>query len=217
MNNIKKLRESHKQTAAELGAAIGRSQPTICKWENNRKLKYEDAIKNEKYVLVNRSTNLNNKDIAIELMIGQDSIGFLTYDKVTDTFKVYVTETNQEIIGYDDDVDMLLSSVMRSNVQISQTNSQVSLVLHKSQEVNAETNNMQVTVSVDLCEYNTTTNITTTTKLFLQQQMKQKKKKKQKKKTNSKRNKSKHIQYLWLSLRDTRVEWTVESCEEISI
>lgn len=125
---------------------------------------FKDAIKNEKYVLVNRSTNLKNKDIAIELMIGQDSIGFLTYDKVADTFKVYVTETNQEIIGYDDDVDMLLSSVMRSNVQISQTNSQVSLVLHKSQEVNAETNNMQVTVSVDLCEYNTTTNVTTTTK-----------------------------------------------------
>ena len=52
MNNIKKLREQHKQTAAELGAAIGRSQPTICKWENNRKLKYEDAKKIADYYKV---------------------------------------------------------------------------------------------------------------------------------------------------------------------
>lgn len=52
MNNIKKLREEHKQTAAELGAAIGRSQPTICKWENSRKLKYEDAKKIASYYKV---------------------------------------------------------------------------------------------------------------------------------------------------------------------
>ncbi len=43
MNNIKQLREAHHQTAAELGKAIGRSQPTISKWENRRKLKYEEA------------------------------------------------------------------------------------------------------------------------------------------------------------------------------
>lgn len=43
MNNIRKLREERKQSAEELGAAIGKSQPTISKWENSDNLSYENA------------------------------------------------------------------------------------------------------------------------------------------------------------------------------
>lgn len=42
-NNIRKLREAHKQSAGELGKAIGRSQPTISLWENSDDIKYENA------------------------------------------------------------------------------------------------------------------------------------------------------------------------------
>ena len=43
MNNIRKLREERRLSAEELGKAIGRSQPTISKWENSDNLRYEYA------------------------------------------------------------------------------------------------------------------------------------------------------------------------------
>ena len=43
MNNIRRLREKKHLTAKELGQAIGKSQPTICKWEKAPSLRYEHA------------------------------------------------------------------------------------------------------------------------------------------------------------------------------
>ena len=43
MNNIRRLREERRLSAEELGKAIGRSQPTISKWENSDNLRYEYA------------------------------------------------------------------------------------------------------------------------------------------------------------------------------
>ena len=43
MNNIKKLREARRMSAEELGQAVGKSQPTISKWENSPSLRYEYA------------------------------------------------------------------------------------------------------------------------------------------------------------------------------
>ena len=63
-NNIKVLREMHRESAEELGAAIGKSQPTICKWEKKEKLKYEDAE------LI--ATHYN---VPVEVVLGKQEIG----------------------------------------------------------------------------------------------------------------------------------------------
>ena len=125
---------------------------------------FNDAIKNNKYHLVTKSNGLKNQEIAIEVMIGTESIGYVVYDNIEDVFKLYVNETNDQVKGYEDKVDNLLSSVIKKNIKVSQENSQVSLILHKSKDVNAETNNMQVSVKIDLCNYNESSSITTTIK-----------------------------------------------------
>jgi hypothetical protein len=97
-------------------------------------------------------------------MIGNESLGYLVYDKANDKFLVYVIETSTAIEGYDDKVEQLLKNVIKTNIVVSQTNSQVSLVLHKSKEVNAEITNMQAVIEMDILEYDEHYNITTTTK-----------------------------------------------------
>ena len=125
---------------------------------------FKDAIKNKKYNLVTKSIGLNNQEIAIEVIIGTQSIGYIAYDDSNSTFKLYVKETNEQIEGYEDKVDCLLANVVKTNIKVSQANSQVSLILHKSKEVNAETNNMQVSIKLDLCRYDENQQITTTQK-----------------------------------------------------
>lgn len=52
MNNIRSLREKQHISAKELGRAIGKSQPTISKWENAPQLRYEQAKKIADYFKV---------------------------------------------------------------------------------------------------------------------------------------------------------------------
>lgn len=72
MNNIKTLREQHKESAAELGAAIGKSQPTISNWENNKKLKYEDAM------LIAKHYN-----VSVDMVLGKKNYDPLEEDMVS--------------------------------------------------------------------------------------------------------------------------------------
>lgn len=63
MNNIRYLRELHKESAEELGKSIGKSQPTISKWENSKKIKYEDAELISKHYGVSINTVLGIEEV----------------------------------------------------------------------------------------------------------------------------------------------------------
>ena len=62
----------------------------------------EHAIKDEKYQLVTKTTGLKDQEISIEVKIGNESLGYLVYDKANDKFLVYVIETSTAIEGYYD-------------------------------------------------------------------------------------------------------------------
>jgi transcriptional regulator with XRE-family HTH domain len=74
MNRIKELRELHKESAEELGAAIGKSQPTISKWENMPNLKYEFAAAVAKHYNTTPEVVLGREKFNKELMAQIDII-----------------------------------------------------------------------------------------------------------------------------------------------
>lgn len=52
MNNIRQIRKKFKISAKQLGQAIGKSQPTISKWETSPNLHYEQAKKIADYLKI---------------------------------------------------------------------------------------------------------------------------------------------------------------------
>lgn len=71
-NNIKRLRELHHESAEKLGTAIGRSQPTISKWEKKEKLKYEEA-----------ELIANHYNVPVEVVLGRQEIGETNFNLVS--------------------------------------------------------------------------------------------------------------------------------------
>ena len=104
-----------------------------------------NAITENKYQLVQKNNNLIDQEIALELYIGSNSIGYLSY--VDDIW--YICDK----VGYESNADNLitnLSSYKLGEFNIGHIENELSIVLHKSKEVNAEIQNMQLEFEIDL-------------------------------------------------------------------
>ena len=91
MNNIRSLREKQHISAKELGRAIGKSQPTISKWENAPQLRYEQAKKIADYfkVSIYEVTGQKNEEylqdiaptmVALDILFFQNGENIITVD-----------------------------------------------------------------------------------------------------------------------------------------
>lgn len=104
-----------------------------------------NAIVDDKYTLVQKNTNLTDQEIALELFIGTESIGFLSYS----AGGWYINGKQ----GYNSNADNLIAdfdNYKLGEVAIGKSNNELSFVLHKSKGVNNEINNMQLELEIDL-------------------------------------------------------------------
>ena len=120
--------------------------------EHNEKLNYvlnkievnevlKNALINGKYIL-KQAKNLEGEDeISLEVYIGNVSVGYLQYENE----KWYISGKE----GYESEIEKFKASILLST-EIENGRNLISVVLHKSKEVNKETNNMQVAIEIDL-------------------------------------------------------------------
>ena len=117
-----------------------------------RSLKVNDVLKNalSKYTLIT-SKDVHHQEISLEILIGDTSVGFLSYDYIND--KWFILSNGNNFYGYGantapTDADVLENSLFTSSVDLS--NNTISFVLHKSLEVDAEITNMQVILDLEI-------------------------------------------------------------------
>lgn len=94
--------------------------------------------------LTNEKTNLTGQEIALELVLGEESLGFLEYNQSTKKFSIQGKQ------GYQNNITEAEANILKQGMTVTNENNEMSIILHKSKEVNAETNNMQVEVQLDL-------------------------------------------------------------------
>ena len=100
-----------------------------------------NAIVKKKYDLVTKNTGLKDQEIALEMRIAGNS-WFLDYNPTTDKWSL------GGYTGANNISDQLRNNILASNVVVDSMNSQAEIILHKSQDVNAEITNMQFYVEI---------------------------------------------------------------------
>ena len=112
----------------------------------------EQALIGEKYTLVSKNKGLTGKEIAIELRLGTYS-WFLKYNagKWYLTQFVEVDGELQEVLkpGFNNTVEDIEDNILAENVQIDGENNKLSVILHKSIDVNAEVSDMMVDIEIN--------------------------------------------------------------------
>lgn len=106
------------------------------------------AIKEHTYTLVQRSTALTDQEIAVEMLLGGNHLGFVTYDEANDTWALLVN--GQEMSGYEGMVTEIANNILASNYESKSGTDSVTMVLHKSSGVDKEITNMLLTIEIDL-------------------------------------------------------------------
>ncbi len=99
---------------------------------------------------------LVDQQIALELILGGESLGFLKYTAPTDpdvpnakgTWSIYHNDA-QEYLGSEGDVNKINANTLATTAVSKETSSMV-IVLHKSKGVNAEITDMNVSLDIDL-------------------------------------------------------------------
>lgn len=95
------------------------------------------------YTLTDDPTSLSGKEIALEICIGNSSLGFLTYD--TDGLKI------SGRTGYGSDQQKVSENILE-NLYVTNDNNVLYINLYKSAEVNTEKKNIDVQVTLELFE-----------------------------------------------------------------
>ncbi len=109
----------------------------------------------KKYDLVSDSTavgqGLTKQQIAIELKLGNQSIGFLAYTDLGWAIQTSSTDVNaqKKLLGYQGKINAAESNTL-VNRQIATGDDVVSIILHKSKDVDAELSGMKVNIEIDL-------------------------------------------------------------------
>lgn len=110
---------------------------------------FASAITSDRYNLVTNSTSLTGQDIAVEVVFGSTSLGFLEYDNVNAIWKL--NTSNGSISGYGSHGEFLEENFLFAEAkQISTGNDQIIFKLHKSSEVNAETIGMSMNMEISI-------------------------------------------------------------------
>lgn len=111
------------------------------------------ALKADKYELVQSASSLSGQQIAIEMMIGSTSVGFIAYDEINDVFRLVLTSPaagqSAAISGYlGRSVDVQNNVILKHTATAGEDT--VTFILHKAQTVDSETLGMALNVELDL-------------------------------------------------------------------
>jgi len=97
--------------------------------------------------LVQKSTGLTGNQIAIELRLDGEPMGFLKYE--TGVWCVQLTD-GTTMTGYDGRVGEIAENTLRSDVTVGSGEGKVEWILHKSTSISSELRGMQVDTEIDL-------------------------------------------------------------------
>lgn len=111
----------------------------------------KDALNSNKYTLVSKSENLSGNEIAIELRLGsyhwflkfENETWYLTQFIKSGTDLVEISKS-----GFNDEVTEIQNNILAENVIVDSENSKLSVILHKSKDVNAEVSDMMVDIEI---------------------------------------------------------------------
>ena len=111
------------------------------------------ALKADKYELVQSALSLSGQEIAIEMMIGSTSVGFIAYDEINDVFSLVLTSPaagqSAAISGYlGRSVDVQNNVILKHTATAGEDT--VTFILHKANTVDSETLGMSLNVEIDL-------------------------------------------------------------------
>ncbi len=96
------------------------------------------------YVLAENANNLTGNQIAIEVMLGDQSLGFLT--KVDDTWAI------NSMVGYRGTISEAKNNLLFSGEVVDKSNDTITWVLHKAEGVNVVTRDMAIYLDIDKFE-----------------------------------------------------------------
>ncbi|MBQ9747135.1 MAG: hypothetical protein IJW21_09985, partial [Clostridia bacterium] len=113
--------------------------------------KLSTAIDTEKYKLV-QTDNPQGQEIAIELKMGGNSLGFITYEKNGNEVMWGLKRSTGTIYGYGGKSGELGDNVIAEATLSSAT--EIEVILHKSTGVNSEFSNMELSVDIELYTMN---------------------------------------------------------------
>ncbi len=114
---------------------------------------FKRVLNDDVYTLVQSAENLHEKQIALELKLGDVSLGFLFYDSVNDKWMIEKDNTQYEgyfgdTTGQGDQNPQNQNTLLRTTVDSN--HNELRVVLYKSPDVSQETKNMVFTVTLDL-------------------------------------------------------------------
>ncbi len=112
-------------------------------------------VTDQKYELVQTDSGLTGQQIAIEIKIGDSSLGFLYYNSTESKWGIYQSATE---IYYGSGGTTYGSNILASALVVGNTNDSIYFVLHKSTEVNTELSGMKLAITLDIYEENNTNN-----------------------------------------------------------
>ncbi len=118
----------------------------------------QTALSNGTYTLVQNST-VEDKEIGIEIKHGDISLGFLTYDPDVDESQRWGLQLPNDttIYGYGGVTGTQIYNMLTiGSITIEPENSKLSVVLHKSKDVDEEQKGMQVSFDIELFDENLT-------------------------------------------------------------
>jgi len=121
--------------------------------------KLEAALTGDKkcYELVQRKDNLVNQQIAIEVMLGDESLGFLANEVKEGEYVWGLKKSDSANLatGYRGYTAIMNQNTLTSSpTTVDSSNAAISLVLHKSKQVNTERTNMGLEFEIDLYDQN---------------------------------------------------------------
>ncbi|MBQ8293548.1 MAG: hypothetical protein IJX78_07115 [Bacilli bacterium] len=111
------------------------------------------AIKGGKYYLTNKKDNLLGQEIALEIRIGNTTLGYLGYE--SEKWGINAEIVDGENISYSfltgyNNITEYKNNILMNDVVVDKNNNQISIILHKSTGVNAEVSGMEVSFGIEL-------------------------------------------------------------------
>lgn len=104
-----------------------------------------NAIVSNKYTLVAKNSGLEEQEIALELRINSKSL-FLVYVDG----KWGLSCDGNVYDGYNENIYKIGDNILMPDVVVDDSNDKISIILHKSEDVNAEVTNMQARITITM-------------------------------------------------------------------
>ncbi len=105
------------------------------------------------YELVQYKNGLTGQQISLEVKLGDTTLGFLTYDSVNDSWGLEATKNSGTVTyyGYNGITSERINNKLIA-LPVDRLNDRISIILHKSEDVNAEFSGMSFIMEMDITD-----------------------------------------------------------------